>query len=359
MKRKFELSAKSWVVIYLFILCGICLFAGCRTGSGSTNTRKREKTTPKTKETISYTSVTIPMDKDSQKTLVYNPVDHVLTQIRHKGQTYIRSTWQPEKGWTSNLDSWKLKKHETLENFTYNTNGALYACRKKWKRGALTSQTLVHLRSHGKINQVRLTKLNQLSSEGTSSHKIPEIMDLQCSGTSIAITYQYGAVKIYNLAEGQALGASFITGTPGKNIFYNLHYITIQQPENKNDILLRDYDIRSGEITHSFPLGGPDQDSSVFHVSSCRDDLYVLTSRGLFGGQCSDTSLIRLLAYNDLKLPEQSHVTYLQADGDNSLFWGFQTKEGDFVLRHITLPENMIEESPQGTNKDSQVATRI
>ena len=333
------------------LLCGVCLLAGFHT-DGDPHGQKDKITSSEAKQTTSYSSTVIPVDKSSKDSFVYHPVDHTLSQIYHNGQTYTRSVWQPEKGWTTNVDSWKIKKHETLENFTYNTNGALYACRKKWKKATLISQTLVRLRSQGRIKEVPLTGISHPDAQGTSSRTISEIMDLQCCGTSIAITYQYGTVKIYNLAEGQALGASVINGTPRKNIFYDLHYITILQPENSNTILLRDCDIRSGEIIHSFPLGSAGQDERNFHVSNCQNDLYVLTSRGLFTGQCTDTTLTKLLSYHDLKLPEQSHVVYLQAGWCGTLYLGYQTREGEFQLRLITIPEDLG--SPDAAPQNSE-----
>ena len=47
---------------------------------------------------------------------------------------YIRNIWDEKSGWTTNVESWKIKKSETLEHFSYNTNGALYACKKKWSK---------------------------------------------------------------------------------------------------------------------------------------------------------------------------------------------------------------------------------
>ena len=39
---------------------------------------------------------------------------------------------------------------------------------------------------------------------------------------------------------------------PGENIFYDLHYLTIETKETTEEIYLRDYDIRSGEISEGF-----------------------------------------------------------------------------------------------------------
>ena len=56
------------------------------------------------------------------------------------------------------------------------------------------------------------------------------------------------------LLQKYAAGSS-ISGMPGENIFYDLHYLTIETKKTTEEIYLRDYDIRSGEVTHTFPLG--------------------------------------------------------------------------------------------------------
>ncbi len=347
MKRKLWLIPK---MLCLVILPLLCLLNGCDAEQENTGRKEQKEAAAKSGQPIAYSSVTIPVDRNSKGNFLYNPVDHALTRITKNKHTYTSSTWQSEKGWTSRAASWKIKKNDTLENFTFNTNGALYACRKTRKKGKLIRQTLVHLRSKGRMQKVNLIDLNHLAS--TSPNKISEIMDLQCYGTSIAVTYQYGAVKIYNLAEGQALGASSITGTPQKNVFYDLHYITIERSRDAKNILLHDYDIRSGEISHTFPLGDPRQNETAFHVSNCQNDLYVLTNRGLFGGHCSDTSLNKLLTYSDLKLPDQSQITYFQAGKGGTLYLGYQTKEGNLVLRFLTLPESILQKlSPEQKDK--------
>lgn len=323
--------------IHLFILfIAICLTAGCAASADSRQSEQKKSKIPDSRQTLSYNSITIPINTSANSTLVYHPVDNVLSQIKRKGHIYTLCEWQPETGWTTSTKQWKTKKNHTLDNFSYNTNGVLYACQKRRRKGKLISQTLVRLRSNGKIQKVRLTDLNRLSS---SPAQLPEITDIQCNGTSIAITYQYGSVKIYNLAEGQALGASSITGTPGKNTFYDLHYLSIITQKGSPDILLRDYDIRSGELTRSFPLGGAGQSIASYHISNYQNDLYLLTNRGLFAGQCSGTALTQLLTYQDLKLPEQSRIVYLQASRDASLYLGYRTGNGDFQLRLITTPD--------------------
>lgn len=350
--------SKSWLVLCLFLPAVLCSFAGCANKSNSTVEQEERKKTQKQETPLSYTSITIPMDQHESGTLVYHPVDNVLSKIVHNDGTYSLSTWQEEKGWTTGVEKWKTKENNTLDLFTYNTNGALYACQKRKKKGKLVDQTLVRLRSNGRIQKIRLTDLNRLSSSASPKH-LPEITDIQCCGTSIAITYQYGAVKIYNLAEGQALGASTITGTPGKNTFYDLHYLSLMTQNNTQTILLRDYDIRSGEIARTFPLGGAGQTIADFHITNYQDDLYVLTYRGLFAGQCSESTLTRLLSYSDLKLPAKSRIVYFQAGRDSSLYLGCQTEGKELQLRLITTPDLVLEESDIKQSNEEPSPARI
>ena len=73
---------------------------------------------------------------------------------------------------------------------------------------------------------------------------------------------------------------------PGENTFYDLHYLTIETKKTTEEIYLRDYDIRSGEVTHTFPLGSFAQKKEDFHITNLGNTLYVLTPRGLFRGEC-------------------------------------------------------------------------
>lgn len=348
-----------WFVPYLTLFLIVCLLAGCTVDTGNSQREKKKGTPKENKQTLTYTSVTIPVDTASNTTLVYDPVDNVLSQIQRTGRIYSRSSWQTEKGWSTGVEKWKIKKNYVLDNFSYNTNGVLYACQKKRKKGKLTSQYLVRLRSNGKIQKIQLTDLNRLSASPVSDKHIPEITDIQCCGTSIAITYQYGSVKIYNLAEGQALGASTITGTPEKNIFYDLHYLSIGTKKGTQDILLRDYDIRSGEVTRSFPLGGAGQNTADYYMTNYQNHLYLLTNRGLFAGQCSESTLTLLLHYSDLKLPEHSRIVYLQASRDESLYLGYKTSEGTVQLRLITTPDHDRSESKDTRENSQRISAHV
>lgn len=349
---------KTQFMLCLILSAAVLAITGCTGKTDSREKKQENKKATKKEQTATYTSVTIPIDNQKNKTLVYHPVDNVLSQIIKKNHTYTRSVWQEEKGWSTSVEKWKTKKHYTLDHFTYNTNGALYACQKRRKKGKLIHQTLVRLRSDGRIQKVRLTALNQLSSSPSPDH-LPEITDIQCCGTSIALTYQYGAVKIYNLAEGQALGASTITGTPGKNIFYDLHYLSLLTQNSSRTILLQDYDIRSGEITRSFPLGGAGQNVDDYHITNYQNDLYVLTNRGLFVGQCSESALTKTLSYRDLKLPERSRILYFQAGRDADIYLGYQTGSGDFQLRLIRTPDPVTNESDTKQSSKNRSSVHI
>lgn len=350
-------QSRTWLVLSLILATTVSIVSGCTGKTDSAENGPESRGTQKEEQTISYTSVTIPIGNQNNETLVYHPADNVLSQIIQKDRTYTRSTWQEEKGWSTDVEKWKIKKYYTLDHFTYNTTGTLYACRKKRKKGKLVQQALVRLRSNGRIQKVRLTDLNRLSS--SSPDQLPEITDIQCCGTSIAITYQYGTVKIYNLAEGQALGASTITGTPGKNTFYNLHYLSLMTQKSSRTILLRDYDIRSGEITRSFPLGGDGQNVSDYHITSYQDDLYVLTDRGLFIGQCSESTLTKVLSYSDLKLPKRGRVIYFQAGRDASLYLGYETAEKNLELRLIHTPDPVMEKPDEEQSSEGQSPAQI
>ena len=153
----------------------------------------------------------------------------------------------------------------------------------------------------------------------------------------MAVTYQYGAVKIYNIAERQALGATNITGSANHNIFYELHYLTVAKNNSSQELLLNNYDIRSGEISYSFTLGGNGQDSSAFPISNYQNELYLLTPEGIYVGKCDDTTLTRKMDYSNLQLPENHRITYWQAARDKTFYLGYETSDKTFHLRYASL----------------------
>ena len=201
--------------LLLFFLCCTAFLLIFYIESDKPITKKKQtaaKTTADKPTSISYCVTSLSDEEES--TLIYHPTERVLSQFIRKKNQYIRNIWDEKSGWTTNVESWKIKKSETLEHFSYNTNGALYACKKKWSKGKLAKQSIVCLRNNGNIKNINLIHLN-------NKQNTDEIKDIRCNGTSIAITYQYGNVTIYNLLERLAFGGSSISGMPGENIFYD------------------------------------------------------------------------------------------------------------------------------------------
>ena len=151
-----------------------------------------------------------------------------------------------------------------------------------------------------------------------------EIKDIRCNGTSIAITYQYGNVTIYNLLERLAFGGSSISGMPGENIFYDLHYLTIETKKTTEEIYLG-------------------------------NTLYVLTPRGLFRGECKSSSLQKLLAFCELQLPPQSNILTMFSGSADSLYLVIKEADGSKSIRLIHLPsQNLSDQNHPESNHATQ-----
>lgn len=343
---------KRQILITQFLICGLaflCIILYFIAGyKDSKATSEQQTRTLSDKTTSQYSLTTIDTSSVNSSQLVYNPMDDTLGAISHKKSCYSLSTWQPETQWTTGVVSWKIKKDKKLDNFTYNTNGALYACLKQYKKGALQKQSVVRLRRNGKIQKVKLSSLNQLRKNNKRKQSIPEITDIQCDDTSISVTYKHGAMKIYNLAEGQALGAESITGSSKRNVFYDSHYFTTKKESKTKSVLLYNYDIRTGEISHTFPIGGKERDLSLFHLSHYHDTLYLLTPKGIFLGACTETKLFKYLSYSDLPQHTINDVTYFQAARDKTVYIGYQDNDKKFHLQYLTLPPQ-----PQSNNRQT------
>jgi hypothetical protein len=335
--------------LLLFFLCCTAFLLIFYIESDKPITKKKQtasKTTADKPTSISYCVTSLPDEEES--TLIYHPTERVLSQFIRKKNQYIRNIWDEKSGWTTNVESWKIKKSETLEHFSYNTNGALYACKKKWSKSKLVKQSIVCLRNNGNIKNINLIHLN-------NKQNMDEIKDIRCNGTSIAITYQYGNVTIYNLLERLAFGGSSISGMPGENIFYDLHYLTIETKKTTEEIYLRDYDIRSGEVTHTFPLGSFAQKKEDFHITNLGNTLYVLTPRGLFRGECKSSSLQKLLAFRELQLPPQSNILTMFSGSADSLYLVIKEADGSKSIRLIHLPsQNLSDQNHPESNHATQ-----
>lgn len=287
--------------------------------------------------TSPYTITKIDTVNIQPSQLVYNPMNDTLTAVLSQKRRYSLSVWTSESHWTANVACWKVKKNQKLDNFSYNTNGALYACLKEYKKECLYHQTLVRLRGNGKIEKIKLTKLNQLENKKKSTPT--EITDIQCDGTSIAITYRHGAMKIYNLSEGQALGASHISGTPQNNVFYKWHYLTVKESEKNNAVFLYDYDARIGCIHQTFSLGSREKKESSFQLSHYQDDLYVLTPKGIFLGNTDETQLTKYMDYHDLPIHSDEYITYMQAARNQTIYIGTKSSTDSFCLQQFILSD--------------------
>lgn len=335
--------------LLLFFLCCTAFLLIFYIESDKPITKKKQtaaKTTADKPTSISYCVTSLSDEEES--TLIYHPTERVLSQFIRKKNQYIRNIWDEKSGWTTNVESWKIKESETLEQFSYNTNGALYACKKKWSKGKLAKQSIVCLRNNGNIKNINLIHLN-------NKQNTDEIKDIRCNGTSIAITYQYGNVTIYNLLERLAFGGSSISGMPGENIFYDLHYLTIETKKTTEEIYLRDYDIRSGEVTHTFPLGSFAQKKEDFHITNLGNTLYVLTPRGLFRGECESSSLQKLLAFCELQLPPQSNILTMFSGSADSLYLVIKEADGSKSIRLIHLPsQNLSDQNHPESNHATQ-----
>ena len=328
---------KSYIVTKLTLI--IALVFLLLTISVLVRSKAEEKAAPDRsakEEEFSYPVIEIDVQDHPSDTLVYDPANNLLASITKEKNVYSLSTWQRESGWTSRGTSWKVKKNEILDNFSYSATGALFACLKSYKKGRLNKQDIVRLRKNGEMQSLSLIDLENAGMQHRST-SISEITDLQYSGTALAVTYQYGAVKVYNIAERQALGAENLTGTSKHSLFYDLHFITVMKNRASQEVLLQDFDIRSGEITRSFSLGGNGQDSSDFYISSYRDELYLLSVKGIFTGSFTETVLVQRLTYSDLHLPDHHRIVYWQAARDRTLYIGYQTSDNHFHLRYMTL----------------------
>lgn len=109
---------------------------------------------------------------------------------------------------------------------------------------------------------------------------------------------------------------------------------------SSQEILLYDYDIRSGEVVRSFPLGGNGQDSRDFHLSCYQNQLYLISEKGIFTGPCTETVLTKELDYKDLQLPMKHRITYCQAARDDTIYIGYETLDSAFHLQKFTITKH-------------------
>lgn len=310
----------------------LLILTGCR-DEGSTIA---EEAAP----TPANTAAEIDMEGHTAECFLYNSMENSLSMITKDKHNYSLFVWHGEGGWSAPVTSWKCKKKEALENFVYSTDGTLYACKKQYENKKLIGQTFVKLRKNGTQQTISLKNMNQVGSENYN------ITDIKFDGTALALTYACGTVKFYNIEEGQALGAASIRGTAGRNMLYDFHYLTETIDQDSQRPSLKDYDIRTGEVTKTFPLGEPGQTDMDIQLTNYRDKLYLLSPNGLFSGSCTNSILYKLADRDSLPLPEENRILYFQAARDDMLYLAFLDGSSRVHLYHFTLPANLNSPSP-------------
>ncbi len=265
----------------------------------------------------------IPLAHLQAEAFAYNPAGNTLHLIQKKKHTYAIRTLQPDKRFSSVKNHWKIPSHYVLEHFVFNSTGRLFACRKYDADKGNTKQSLVFLTNKNRIKKIPLQKISAVPPVGADIALSPKkrtvscgVQDIKFNGTALALTYHNGAVKFYNIAEGQALGASDITGTAGCNSFYRYEYLS---PDRKNNRILR-YDIRTGEVSGTVSLGNSPDSSEPFYMANYRERLYVLSKDGLFCGAQEDAALKKVADISELPITAINRIRFFAAARDNTLY---------------------------------------
>jgi hypothetical protein len=321
---------KKWLHIlyystYLFVCLG---FIGChvntknKVADSSGADVSGSALSNSSSQTVSATEpIDISLGGHKPEQFVYDSVNNSLAMVTCRSRKYTLyslenddSTWKKEANWT-------CSKGELLDTFTYGADGSLYCCRKKYKKGKLKKQAFIKLKKNGTSQVIHLKKLGSA-----------EIKDIQFSGTALALTFADNSVKFYNIAEKEALGSDSIRGQAGKNIFYNYHYIT-KKISSSDTAQLTDYDIRSGQADKSFPLEGDSE------VSNYRENIYLLTSEGLYLGLYTDTILSKQADLEELQIPSVKKVIYFQGTRNHVLYYAWKDKESRIFLKKSSVSE--------------------
>lgn len=272
----------------------------------------------------------IPLPKnESIAAYTYNAVKNTLCVISHTKNTYRLYSLEVDDCW-SRPRQWKVSPGEELLHFAYDPDGNLYACRKS-RHGKKISQSLVRLHNNGRITKIMLKDLEKVpkTSDTGISH---DITDIRFSGTALAITYRNHAVKFYNIAEGQALGADSVTGTAGQNIFYDLHYLSPGTRAHSNTLRLTYYDIRTGEKEYACNIVSTSR--RAIWLANYREKVYLLTSDGLFTGNCSEAAFTKKLSFS---LPAGIHILSLQAARDDIIYFAWMDGSGSPHLTKLNF----------------------
>lgn len=264
----------------------------------------------------------ISMGSLSVSNLAYNPAENSLSLWTHNKKTYRMYTLKEDNQWFGPVVSWKAPQNCIYDNFVYGSDGSLYACQKKFSKNVLQNQVLIKLRKNKKVSKIPLTNLPQ-----------KEVTDISFSGTALALTFSDGSVRFYNIAEGHALGDSNIKGVSGKNILQEHFFFTEEKNTSTGEVALKSYDIRTGEVQKTYPLGI----GNMVPVSNYREKLYLLLPTGIYTGDTKESSLFKQTDYSSLSLPEGARITFFQAARDDTLYVGFYDSKQTFHLRIVTV----------------------
>lgn len=300
-------------ILYLLMICFLC---GCSQETSTTSTKDMEPATE------------IPLENQSAAYFTYNPKLDSLSIFQKEKDTYSVSTLQPDLTWKKSNTTWTTSDDRFLANFTYSADGSLYAAEKYYDAKGLTVQNFIKLKRNGKIQQIKMKKLNQVpwtdidtavkNNNYTMDHSIT---DIHISDSTVAFTYSNYAVKLYDLKSGQAIGSHSIIGEHMRNTLTDNQYITASQ--TNRSYLLDVYNAATGQKERTIQFGTEENKLSQFYLTSNQECLYVLSDDGIYSGSPKGTTLTRFRDFKTLGLPSEIIITFFQADRTGTLYIGY------------------------------------
>lgn len=261
----------------------------------------------------------------------YNPAKNTICLISRSENIFQLFSLGVDHIWVP-TSCWKVSSKDDLIHFVYSTGGKLYACMRTVKDKHMT-QDLVHLKKDGTVSKIPLNELEKIPkvSDKTSN----TITDIRFSGTALAVTYQNSAVKFYNIEEGQALGAPSIQGEANQNIFYKYHYLSSANTNNPSSLMLMDHDIRTGEQDHTITVTSTNNHDREFWLDNYREKVWLLSSDGIFSGKYTDSCFQKILAWEELALPEIHSIQTFLCARDNVLYITYLDDHASIHLLHF------------------------
>ena len=325
------------IPLFFLISAVLALLAAFQYASGSSpaSTSATGSTISSIKEADMPENEILLPDDISIREFFYNPAKNticLMSQSENNYQLYllgVDNVWSP-----SSL--WKVSSKDDLIHFVYSNDGKLYACMRTTQNKHI-SQNLVHLKKDGTVSRIPLRALEKVPK--VSGQTSNTITDFQFSGTVLAVTYQNSAVKFYNIEEGHALGAPSIRGQEQQNIFYKYHYLSCANTKTSS-LLLKDYDIRTGEQNHTITLADDaDSNNKKFFLDNYREKVWLLSGDGIFAVKYTDSHFQRVLSWEELSLPEIHSVREFLSTRDNVLYASYLDDETVTHLVRFDIPQ--------------------